>query len=428
MNLLEDIPELIKANVISEETAEKIKEYYKSKGSQSQQKIVIVFSVLGAILVGLGIILIIAHNWDNFSTSLKTVLAFLPLLIGQILCGYTLYKKSSNIAWKESCSAFLFFGVGASISLISQIYNLSGELSSFLLLWLFLCLPIIYIMQSSVASLLYITLSTYYLGEACYWHYPNSESYYYWLLLLLILPHYYHLYKHKAHSNFTTFHHWLIPLSIVFSLGSIANHHDRFMYLPYATLFGLFYIIGNSHYFKTKKSSNNGYFILGSLGTSYILISLSFDDYWERLRNNSYVFSEVMSSPEMISALLLFIISAISFWKHKQHVAHKEFNLSSIVFILFPFIFLIGLYTKIPTVLINLLIMAIGILNIRKGAKTDHLGILNYGLLMISTLVICRFFDTDMSYVIRGILFVSVGIGFFLANFLMLKKRKENGK
>jgi hypothetical protein len=65
-------------------------------------------------------------------------------------------------------------------------------------------------------------------------------------------------------------------------------------------------------------------------------------------------------------------------------------------------------------------------LTILDGAKKDHLGVLNYGLLIIMVLAVCRFFDTDLSFIIRGLLFVSVGIGFFATNYWMLKKRKAN--
>jgi hypothetical protein len=66
-----------------------------------------------------------------------------------------------------------------------------------------------------------------------------------------------------------------------------------------------------------------------------------------------------------------------------------------------------------------------GILTIREGAKLNHFGILNYGLLIITALVICRFFDTNISFVFRGLLFVGVGTGFFLANYSMMKKKKN---
>jgi hypothetical protein len=41
-------------------------------------------------------------------------------------------------------------------------------------------------------------------------------------------------------------------------------------------------------------------------------------------------------------------------------------------------------------------------------------------------LAVCRFFDTDLSFIIRGLLFVTVGIGFFATNYWMIKKRKAN--
>jgi uncharacterized membrane protein len=427
MNITEDISDLIKADIISQETADKIRDYYKNKGGQSHNKLLIVFSILGAMLIGLGILLIIAHNWDELSRSTKTILAFLPLVIGQILCGFCIIKKQQSIAWKESSSAFLFFGVGASISLISQIYNLSGNLSSFLLLWMLLCLPIIYIMKSSIASLLYIAGISYYLGQTSYWNYPHEETYYYWLLLLLVLPHYYQLYKHQANSNFTTFHHWFIPISILIALGSISRSHNEFMEIAYLGLFGLFYSIGNSPYFKSKKSFNNIYHIIGSLGTSSLLLSLSFNRYWKGLISKDFPMQLLITSPEFIAILIIFSLTLFSLWKQKRNASITSYNPLDVVFLIFSLIFIFGLYTTMSVVLINILILVIGIFNIKKGAKLDHLGILNYGLLMITILVICRFFDSNLSYVIRGILFVSVGIGFFLANFLILKKRKDNG-
>jgi hypothetical protein len=96
------------------------------------------------------------------------------------------------------------------------------------------------------------------------------------------------------------------------------------------------------------------------------------------------------------------------------------------VFLFFILIFLIGLNSPVAVVLVNLLVLGLGIFLVRKGANLDHLGILNYGLLIIAILVTCRFFDSDLNFIIRGILFLIVGIGFFVSNLWMLKKRKAN--
>jgi len=183
-----ELEELTKAEIISDETAEKIRNYYGRKQSSSSGML-IAFAIIGAILVGLGIILIIAHNWDELSKPVKVAFAFLPLLIGQFLCGFTLLKKQGQTAWVESSSILLFFAVGVSISLISQIYNIHGNISTFLFVWSLLCMPLIYIMRSYAVSLLYISLITYYAVVSNYtWSFSMKENINFWWMFLLVVP------------------------------------------------------------------------------------------------------------------------------------------------------------------------------------------------------------------------------------------------
>ena len=289
------LAELIEAGILSQEKAQEIQFFYKKDSDQSQNRLFAIFGVLGAILVGLGIILILAHNWDDLSRFTKTAFAFAPLLVGQGFCAYALFKKPDSQAWKESAAAFLFFAVGASISLISQIYNIPGNVSSFILTWMLLCLPLVYIMRSSIVSLLYLVGITYYACETGYWTYPNSEPYIYWLLFLLVIPHYYYLYKNRPNSNFMVFHNWFLPLSVIISLGTIATDNAELMFVAYISLFGLLYLIGYLPFFKNKRRISNGYSILGSLGTIILFLFLSFEWFWsEEIRPENIA----ISSPE----------------------------------------------------------------------------------------------------------------------------------
>ena len=428
MSILKDIPELIRAGIISQETADQINDYYSNKNRNSPNRLFTVFGIFGAILVGLGIILLVAHNWDDLSRTTKSFFAFLPLIVGQILCAFVLIKKPGSIAWRESASAFLFFSAGACISLISQIYNIPGNFSSFLLTWMLLCLPLIYLMRSSITSLLYLTGITYYAVETNYWNWshPSSESYPYWLLLLAVLPHYYLLYKKKPESNFMIFHNWLVPFSIIICLGTVAKSEGELMYIAYFSLFGLFYLIGSSKFFQQQKLRNNGYKILGSLSTVVLLLVLSFDWFWHDLRNKKINSNEVITSPEFFAAAVISLLGFGILCFQQKNKASKEIEPIALVSILFIITFIIGLVSPVSVVFINLFVFAIGLLTIFDGAKNDHLGLLNYGLLIIMVLAVCRFFDTDLSFIIRGLLFVSVGIGFFAANYWMLKKRKAN--
>ena len=424
MSLQKQLQELIEADIISEEIADKILAYYKHKDDKTSNRIFVVFGVLGALLIGLGLILIIAHNWDNLSRTAKTLLAFVPLLIGQILAGYTLLKKTNSPTWRESTSTFLFFAIGATIALISQIYHLSGSLSTFLLTWLLLALPLVYLMRSSMTSLLYIAGISYYVFEVGYSFYHKFENNYYWLLLLLILPFYYWLYKNKSGSNALIFHHWFLPLSILLAFGTLVEHNGRFIFVGYMSLLGLFYLIGNTDYFIKQKLLNNSYMIIGSLGTVGILLALSFKWFWRELRHQELMSGQFQST-EFIVSVILTIVAMILFFYQFKTKSLKELKPISITFLLFFLTFIIGLYSGIAVVLINIILFGIGVFTIKEGEKQNNLLILNYGLLIITSLVISRFFDVNLSFVLRGLLFILVGTGFFAANYWMLKKRNN---
>ncbi len=425
MSIHKDLSELLKADIISQDIADKIEDYYKGKGTSSTQRLYVMFGILGAILIGLGLILIIAHNWDELPRSTKTFFAVLPTLIGQLACGYVLLMKRDNVAWREASAAFLFFAVGATISLISQIYHIPGNLSSFMLSWMLLVLPLVYLLKTSVTSMLYIIGITTYVCEALYFTRGNPNNYWYWLLLLAILPEYYRLYKHQPFSNFMIFHNWLIPLSLVISLGTLAHKNSPIMYIAYFSLFGLFYGIGNTAFFKSQRSKTGGYRFLSEMGTLVLLLMLSFDWMWKALQKREFVTSELIVSPELISVFVLTLAAFIIFYRQHKGKNWKEIYPISTVFIAFVFIFLIGLGSLLAILLVNICLFILGVWVVKDGANKNSLGRLNYGLLILVALVLCRFFDENLSFVLRGSLFVGVGIGFFVANYKMIKKKRN---
>ena len=54
MSLLKELPELVGANIISSDTAQKITDYYKRKQTTSPNRQLLIFGILGALLVGIG--------------------------------------------------------------------------------------------------------------------------------------------------------------------------------------------------------------------------------------------------------------------------------------------------------------------------------------------------------------------------------------
>jgi len=187
----------------------------------------------------------------------------------------------------------------------------------------------------------------------------------------------------------------------------------------YIILYGLFYNIGKIPLFETQKLRRNGYLIFGSLGTVTLLLTTSFKWFWIGQTNSLFI-----GSYEFYAVLTLFVmaLTVLIYLYSKNRI--KGLNLFQYVFIIFGVLFFIGFNNVIiPTIFVNILVLTLGLIAIKTGADKFHFGILNYGLLIITALVVCRFFDTNISFVIRGLLFVGVGVGFFLTNYIMLKRQ-----
>ena len=125
------IEEWVRADLLNREAADAILAYEDDKPAGSW--ILSGFLILGAVTVGIGIISLIAANWESIPSSVKLAADFLLLSA----LAYGIYKTHDEgkpvyfemylVAFQVSCLA--------SIGLISQIYNTGGKPWQALLLW-----------------------------------------------------------------------------------------------------------------------------------------------------------------------------------------------------------------------------------------------------------------------------------------------------
>jgi uncharacterized membrane protein len=105
--LYEQLPGLIKKGVISSETSKKLKLHFGEVEEKPDYNIAfLVAGILGAVLIGGGIILIFAYNWENLSTTWRTIFSFLPLMVAQVIYTFVFFEKRDSNAWVEASSGF----------------------------------------------------------------------------------------------------------------------------------------------------------------------------------------------------------------------------------------------------------------------------------------------------------------------------------
>lgn len=81
--------------------------------------------------------------------------------------------------------------------------------------------------------------------------------------------------------------------------------------------------------------------------------------------------------------------------------------------------------TIIPTVLFNLYFFTLGVNTTVSGIRSGRLGTVNAGMFLLAALILARFFDSGIGFVIRGVIFIIVGIGFLTTNLVLLRRGRE---
>ncbi len=419
-----ELRELVEANIISQETADEIEAFYR-KRKENNNRFPVFLSIIGTILVALGIVLVVAHNWDDFSRSVRTVFAFLPLAISQLLCFYVIRKKINNVTWKEGSATFLFFSVGTCLALMSQIYHMKGNLSDFLFTWMWLAVPLVYILSSFVVTLLYIGGITWY---ACYvgYNYPGAIPYWYFAFLLVLLPSYLKMLKRQPGGNAVHILHWFAAFSFACCFGSLLLPRPyELIFIGYIALFGFYYLIGTGSTTPNRRVIANSFFSLGLAGVLVILTLWSFDFLWDGVSLRDAP-SQIFASPFPYLTGLLFLLATYLLARRVKHRGWETVDPIGIsVYVLTAAILLFQHYPNAGILVVNFWLFLTGLYFVRKGSLRSHFGILNFGLIIIFALALFRFFDDSIPFVWRGIIFVGTGVMIFAANYILMKRKKS---
>ena len=112
--------------------------------------------LLGVFLMALGVISVVAANWDGISSLIKLLVDFV-ILISVAYGTFYAWKQQKNI-WFEGGLVALFMLTGASIGLVGQVYQLNGSFASAGLFWSFMTLPLIIVTQRKVLPLFWLPL------------------------------------------------------------------------------------------------------------------------------------------------------------------------------------------------------------------------------------------------------------------------------
>jgi len=424
--LYRELSDLIAKGILSQESADKLRQHYgEVKSTTKTTAMLIILGTLGSLLIGLGIILLLAHNWEQFSRFTRAVISFLPLVLGQYLALWVLQKKPQSGALKEGAATFLSLMVGASISLISQTYNFPADASTFILAWMFLIIPITYLMQASIPAAIYLIGITIWSGIQSN---DPVKAILFWPLAAIVLPHFIWALRQKIYALRTTILSFVAMVCILFGASfSLGRTWPCAWVIIFSSLYSIFYSLG---WLKVNGATTNWQRplrLVGALGLFILTLTFTFRHFWLSLGSFCHLDkSRVFGIGVLLDYMLTIAIIATAIALFYYNLKRK--NSMVALFTAVPLLAIITYMIKDPTVFFTLLIFNVYLLTlcirqITTGFRNNNLSVVNTGMLMLAILIMARFFDSDINFVMKGLAFIVIGIGFLAVNFKLARRQ-----
>lgn len=421
--LHEELPTLVSKEVLTAEAADRVRHYYSGRegGARGRNRAMVLFSILGAALVGSGIILLLAHNWDELSRPVRTVLSFAPLVCAQVIAAWAMWKHRDSTAWREGAGTALTLAIGATISLIAQTYNISGDFGRFMLTWTLLALPVVYLLDASTPAVLYLVGITVWSADV---RFNAGEPLWFWLLVGLVVPHLWRLVRVSWSQPRAVALCWALAVCLGVGTGiSASDMLGNWWILIYAGVLAAMYLVGERWFDEAARWWQRPFQTIGALGGFVLTLMLTCKWPWHETMaygRHDYPAAELaVAGAWLVVAVVLWIESLA-----RRRQAGSMLGALPVVAVIAYWIAAKNETGELlATILFDVFLFALGVGTLWRGLREDQLGVVNGGMLMLAGLIITRFFDSDLGFVVRGLAFIVVGIGFFATNLVLIRRK-----
>lgn len=415
LNIQSDI--WVKMGFISDEQNNMILDFYKDNNYPKKQDILpMILAIIGSILVGLGTILLIGKNWELLSRGTRLVISVIPFLIG-FSFAFWFISKNPNKFYLEASGIFISISIIAGLGLVGQTYHVVSPAQSLYLASALISIPFIYLIQSTLSGIAYVVLIC--IAVMLSPKVSPDTLFFEGIILVMLLIPYLLGRKNKAGSFELEWLKGIMLFSGIIIIFSTAS--DAVFIFEKLIVYGLFLII--CHDQKFYNSSFMRY--LGIFIMFAIFFSFTMEYRWR-------YFEFTFDLEQWI--ILLFLLLSTSVLMYKSYQEHHK--ISYLPFILVPLISI--LYNLLPNSEFlqniffwgfNAAFFITAIYYFFTGYKSmtqENSSIVkaNMGLLLILVIISKWFFDMEISFLARGLLFIILGISFLVFNFIFSRQKR----
>ena len=415
--------------IISAEQAAGIRRLYPVSGKpRGVPWALVVFSCAGATVVGLGVILLLAYNWDELPKFAKLALVFGAILGGQ-LGGLSLLGREG---WKpmvgEALCLLGTISFGAGIWLVAQIYHIDEHFPNGFLVWALGALAMAWALQSAKQAVLATILFTIW-GSSEAWSFDSPS---YWAIVAVMggaAP-----LAWRLRSTLLTV---VVLASIYFLTVAVLGGYGGGAHAVTSTLALSALLIAGGRLIGRKPGSDpgptNAMIFVGFAGFLVCCYLLGFHEMandlldWDRRPDRNLGFASTYGWLLAACGLAGWGGLAWRALKAKTSLINIEEWLCPIALVYaYLLASLRGFHeAHLVASTFNLVFLAIAIMWMLRGCRESRLWATVLGSLLFAALVLARYFDLFESLFARGLTFVILGGVLFAEAFYFHRVRRD---
>jgi uncharacterized membrane protein len=431
--LISFLNKLTARGILSAQANDKIQDYLAFRTNFFGKLFLVLTGIIGALFASAAIFELICHNWDDLPKHLRGVMSLIPVLIALVFYFLALFRHKENVVWVEASSMFVFLMIGASMALITNTYQMNEDITKFMMIWLLCAVPLFYIARASGIAILYLGMSCYFLYPEVSWFWGfgverNEDYMLFWLFFFLFLPHFFMIlnFKERRQSIRAIYLGWCIALCLYLALP--VAFQGGWLYWA-LTLLLLYMVVGNRFFGQNLSILGKPFQFVALWAIFHSLLSASNPhglNYIFELENLSYM-EELTNSQMMFYWLGLIILigsTALAFMTiRKKSIIHKSITYLPILIGFMMFIHYMAQWDYFDVgwlgrLVFNIYVLGFGVTAMILGNRQKNMAALFYGLFLICFLLWARYFDMDIAFWLKGIIFLCVSGMFFFINFV----------
>ncbi len=396
---------------------------------KTKKTLSVVFAVLGSLLVGVGILIILIGLWEEFSHIIKSVVSFIPLLVGQGAAYFVYKKKYEEVSWREGGAVLWSVGVMATVGLMSMVNNLQLGVATCMLIDAVLILPIVYIFKViSPLALYYVFALTGIqdlMGKLISKHFLNNNLDFVIFVLLVavfvgagILVSYFN--RKNISLNAVDASVWISTLAVIAGVAHITI---------FAETWGILLVLVASMFMLSKKETwLQPFYPLGILATCFMSLVSTYFCMSEF--NGMEAFDKSVLSVELFGSVILSAaIAAFGFafgMKNGEKNPLKiAFSSCGIVIGMLLNLYYIPAFALVASVAVFVLTFIEAAVLIIKGANEKSYFTMNTGIVTALVLLFQILLSVEMTLITVGLMLLLSGGSLLTANVYITKQIKK---